>query len=110
MAASAASDAPIPPPHCMPLHAAQPLWVRGPVAPGTTLTSEGSIMVMGDVQPGAQLHAAGDVAVWGRLLGRAHAGCQGDAAAQIMALEMAGAQLCVAGVSSFANAKVSWVL
>ena len=46
--------------------------------------------------------------VFHRLSGHVHAGCEGNSSASISALELRGAHLVIARVTSLAAARVSW--
>ncbi|MBM3152863.1 MAG: septum site-determining protein MinC [Chloroflexi bacterium] len=73
------------------------LWVRQTVRSGTRIEYPSHIVVLGDVNPGGEIVAAGSVIVWGRLRGMVHAGAEGDEQAVVCALELAPAQLRIAG-------------
>ncbi|MCL4560431.1 MAG: septum site-determining protein MinC [Chloroflexi bacterium] len=64
---------------------------------GTRLSYDGHVVVMGDVNPGAEIIADGNVIVWGKLRGSVHAGASGNPSASVCALELAPAQLRIAG-------------
>jgi septum site-determining protein MinC len=80
-----------PPPPGQPL--AEPLYLQTTVRSGTEIRHPGTIIVLGDANPGSSLVSEGDILVWGRLRGTAHAGSGGDRSRCIMALQMHPTQL-----------------
>lgn len=79
--------------------AAQPsaLWLNKTLRSGVRVEHVGSVVIVGDVNPGAEVIATGSVLVWGRLRGVVHAGAEGDQNAIVCALDLAPAQLRIAG-------------
>jgi septum site-determining protein MinC len=72
---------------------------------GHSVKFSGHVVVIGDVNPGAEIIAHGNILVWGRLRGAAHAGSLGDEDAVVCALDLAPAQLRIAGQISKAMPK-----
>ncbi len=72
---------------------AEPLYLQTTVRGGVEIRHPGTIIVLGDVNPGSSLVSEGDILVWGRLRGTAHAGAGGDRSRCIMALQMHPTQL-----------------
>ncbi|HOT91627.1 MAG TPA: septum site-determining protein MinC [Anaerolineae bacterium] len=76
---------------------ANALVVQRTLRSGQSLKYPGHIVLIGDVNPGAEIIAGGHIIVWGKMRGLAHAGALGDEQAIICALELAPAQLRIAG-------------
>jgi len=76
---------------------ANALVVQRTLRSGQSLKYPGHIVLIGDVNPGAEVIAGGHIIVWGKMRGLAHAGALGDEQAIICALELAPAQLRIAG-------------
>lgn len=76
---------------------AQALVVQRTLRSGQSLKYPGHVILVGDVNPGAEVIAGGHIIVWGKMRGMAHAGAFGDESALICALELAPAQLRIAG-------------
>lgn len=72
---------------------AEPLYLQTTVRGGVEIRHPGTIIVLGDANPGSSLVSEGDILVWGRLRGTAHAGSGGDRSRCIMALQMHPTQL-----------------
>ncbi|HSM82683.1 MAG TPA: septum site-determining protein MinC [Nodosilinea sp.] len=72
---------------------AEPLYLQTTVRSGVEIRHPGTIVVLGDANPGSSLVSEGDILVWGRLRGTAHAGAGGDRSRCIMALQMQPTQL-----------------
>ncbi len=76
---------------------ANAMLVQRTLRSGQSLQYPGHLILIGDVNPGAEIIAGGHIIVWGKLRGVAHAGAFGDEEAFICALELAPAQLRIAG-------------
>jgi septum site-determining protein MinC len=72
-------------------------FVRRTLRSGHRIQHPGHVIILGDVNPGAEIIAGGNVIVWGRLRGVVHAGAAGDEGAVVCALDLAPAQLRIAG-------------
>jgi septum site-determining protein MinC len=75
----------------------QAAFVQRTMRSGNSIQHPGHVVVLGDVNPGAEITAGGNVIVWGRLRGVVHAGAAGDESAVVCALDLAPAQLRIAG-------------
>ena len=67
---------------------------------GQRLDFPGHIVILGDVNPGAEIVAGGNIIVWGKVRGMVHAGAFGDKNTVVCALDLAPAQLRIAGFIS----------
>jgi septum site-determining protein MinC len=76
------------------------LLVQRTLRSGQRLNYPGHIVILGDINPGAEVVAGGSIIVWGRIRGLVHAGAFGDESAVICALDLAPAQLRIAGYIS----------
>lgn len=76
------------------------MLVQRTLRSGQRLHHPGHIVIVGDINPGAEVVAGGSIIVWGRLRGLVHAGAFGDESAVICALDLAPAQLRIAGYIS----------
>jgi septum site-determining protein MinC len=76
---------------------ANAMVVQRTLRSGQSLKYPGHVILIGDVNPGAEVIAGGHIIVWGKMRGLAHAGALGDEQAIICALELAPAQLRIAG-------------
>ncbi len=85
------------PPAAATLPEANAMIVQRTLRSGQSLKYPGHIVLIGDVNPGAEIIAGGHIIVWGKMRGLAHAGALGDDQAFICALELAPAQLRIAG-------------
>ncbi|HRW09642.1 MAG TPA: septum site-determining protein MinC [Caldilineaceae bacterium] len=65
----------------------------GHLRAGQVLQRSEHILVIGDVNPGSTVISNGDILVWGHLRGLAHAGAGGDTRALIAALHLSAVQL-----------------
>lgn len=74
------------------------LYVRRTMRSGSSVQSDGDVVVLGDVNAGAEVMAAGDVLVWGAIRGTVHAGMNGDFGAIICALRLTPTQLRIASI------------
>jgi len=74
------------------------LYVRRTLRSGSSIQSDGDIVVVGDVNAGAEITAAGDVLVWGTVRGTIHAGIAGDYSAIICALKLTPTQLRIGSI------------
>ncbi len=63
-------------------------FYEGTLKAGTTLRSDGHLILLGSVSEGASLIAVGNIIVIGGLYGTAHAGCNGHCGSYIMAMDM----------------------
>jgi septum site-determining protein MinC len=72
-------------------------FIQRTMRSGNSIQHPGHVVVLGDVNPGAEIIAGGNVIVWGRLRGVVHAGAAGDESAVVCALDLAPAQLRIAG-------------
>jgi septum site-determining protein MinC len=75
----------------------QAAFIHRTMRSGTSIQHPGHVVVLGDVNPGAEIIAGGNVIVWGHLRGVVHAGAAGDEDAVVCALDLAPAQLRIAG-------------
>jgi septum site-determining protein MinC len=75
----------------------QAAFIQRTMRSGNSIQHPGHVVVLGDVNPGAEIIAGGNVIVWGRLRGVVHAGAAGDETAVVCALDLAPAQLRIAG-------------
>ena len=75
----------------------QAAFVQRTMRSGNSIQHPGHVVVLGDVNPGAEITAGGNIIVWGHLRGVAHAGAAGDESAVVCALDLAPAQLRIAG-------------
>jgi septum site-determining protein MinC len=75
----------------------QAAFVQRTMRSGNSIQHPGHVVVLGDVNPGAEIIAGGNVIVWGHLRGVVHAGAAGDESAVVCALDLAPAQLRIAG-------------
>lgn len=73
-------------------------YVRRTLRSGSSVKSDGDVVVVGDVNAGAEVMAAGDVLVWGAIRGTVHAGIGGDFGSIICALRLTPTQLRIASV------------
>ncbi len=85
------------PPPTPALPEANAMVVQRTLRSGQSLKYPGHVVLLGDVNPGAEIIAGGHIIVWGKMRGLAHAGALGDEQAIICALELAPAQLRIAG-------------
>lgn len=85
------------PPLVTELDGEQAAFVQRTMRSGNSIQHPGHVVVLGDVNPGAEITAGGNVIVWGRLRGVVHAGAAGDETAVVCALDLAPAQLRIAG-------------
>ncbi|HET9017745.1 MAG TPA: septum site-determining protein MinC [Thermomicrobiaceae bacterium] len=69
------------------------LYVRRTLRSGSSVRSDGDVVILGDVNAGAEVLAVGDVVVWGAIRGTVHAGMDGDHGAVICALRLMPTQL-----------------
>lgn len=69
------------------------LYVRRTLRSGTSIASDGDLVVMGDINAGAEAAAVGDIIVWGAVRGTVHAGSAGETDAMICALRLQPTQL-----------------
>lgn len=69
------------------------LYIRRTLRSGTSIESDGDVVILGDVNAGAEVVAVGDVVVWGAIRGTVHAGIDGDFGAIICALRLMPTQL-----------------
>ncbi len=74
------------------------LYVRRTLRSGSSIQSDGDVVVVGDVNAGAEVMAAGDVLVWGSIRGTVHAGMGGDFNSIICALRLIPTQLRIASI------------
>ncbi len=74
------------------------LYVRRTLRSGSSVQSDGDVVVVGDVNAGAEVMAAGDVLVWGAIRGTVHAGITGDFNSIICALRLTPTQLRIASI------------
>lgn len=68
-------------------------FYRGSLRSGSSVESEGNIVILGDVNPGAKVKAMGNIVVLGYLNGTAHAGGSSEEGAFIASLKMNPIQL-----------------
>ncbi len=73
-------------------------YVRRTLRSGSSVQSDGDVVVVGDVNAGAEVLAAGDVMVWGTIRGTVHAGMSGDFSSIICALKLTPTQLRIASI------------
>ncbi len=73
------------------------MLVQRTLRSGQRINYPGHIVILGDINPGAEVVAGGSIIVWGRIRGLVHAGALGDESAVICALDLAPAQLRIAG-------------
>lgn len=73
-------------------------YVRRTLRSGSSVQSDGDVVVVGDVNAGAEVLAAGDVLVWGAIRGTVHAGMGGDFGSIICALKLTPTQLRIASI------------
>lgn len=76
------------------------MLVQRTLRSGQRINYPGHIIIVGDINPGAEVVAGGSIIVWGRIRGLVHAGALGDENAVICALDLAPAQLRIAGYIS----------
>lgn len=76
---------------------ANALLIERTLRSGQRISFPGHVTVLGDINPGAEVTAGGHVIVWGKARGIVHAGALGDESACIYAIELAPAQLRIAG-------------
>lgn len=74
------------------------LYVRRTLRSGSSVRTDGDVVVLGDINAGAEVLAAGDVIVWGAIRGTVHAGIDGDFGAIITALRLTPTQLRIATI------------
>lgn len=74
------------------------LYVRRTLRSGSSVQSDGDVVVVGDINAGAEVMAAGDVLVWGAIRGTVHAGMSGDFNSIICALRLTPTQLRIASI------------
>ena len=74
------------------------LYVRRTLRSGSSVRSDGDVVVFGDINAGAEVMAAGDVLVWGSIRGTVHAGIDGDFGSIICALRLTPTQLRIATI------------
>ncbi|MDO4528486.1 MAG: septum site-determining protein MinC, partial [bacterium] len=74
-------------------------FYEGTLKEGTTLRSDGHLILLGSVSEGAALIAAGNIIVIGGLYGTAHAGCNGHNGSYIIAMDMHPEGLAIAQVA-----------
>lgn len=74
------------------------LYVRRTLRSGSSIQSDGDVVVVGDINAGAEVMAAGDVLVWGAIRGTVHAGMSGDFGSIICALRLTPTQLRIASI------------
>jgi septum site-determining protein MinC len=74
------------------------LYVRRTLRSGSSIQSDGDVVVVGDINAGAEVLAAGDVMVWGAIRGTVHAGVNGDFGSIICALRLTPTQLRIASI------------
>lgn len=68
-------------------------FYKGSLRSGSSIESEGNIVILGDVNPGAKVEAMGNIVVLGYLNGTAHAGGTSEEGAFIASLKMNPIQL-----------------
>ncbi len=73
-------------------------YVRRTLRSGSSVQSDGDVVVIGDINAGAEVMAAGDVLVWGAIRGTVHAGTSGDFGSIICALRLTPTQLRIASI------------
>ncbi|MBN1878180.1 MAG: septum site-determining protein MinC [Anaerolineae bacterium] len=76
------------------------MLVQRTLRSGQRIHYPGHIIIVGDINPGAEVVAGGSIIVWGHIRGLVHAGALGDESAVICALDLAPAQLRIAGYIS----------
>jgi septum site-determining protein MinC len=73
-------------------------YIRRTLRSGSSVQSDGDVVVVGDINAGAEVLAAGDVLVWGAIRGTVHAGMSGDFSSIICALRLIPTQLRIASI------------
>ncbi|KAI8467515.1 MAG: hypothetical protein J3K34DRAFT_523676 [Monoraphidium minutum] len=110
-ASASAASAAAPPPDLFSLLRPAGYLDVGAVPPGDTLQHTGDLVIHGSVARGARIIASGDVICLGCLQGSVHAGADlgggHNGAARVVALEMRGARVRIAGVKTLGDAKVT---
>ncbi len=73
-----------------------PLYLETTVRSGVEIRHPGTVVVLGDVNPGSSIVSDGDILIWGALRGVAQAGAAGNTRCLILALRMEPTQIRIA--------------